>query len=336
MVVNMNKLILAGDIGGTKTLLHLLITDGKQYKSVYSQRYVSAEYANFESLLDAFLQAAQSEINNQKICTMCLGIAGPVQHRHAQITNLPWQIDADVLEQTFGIAQVRLINDFMAVGYGIDMLSQGDLYCLQTGAVEDKAARVVIGAGTGLGQGYLVWQNGKYVPQPSEGSHVDFAPTNLVQIELLKYLQVKYGHVSYERVASGSGLINIYEFLASTQVATAAMEHALQTAEDKAAIISTYAVQQKDMLAEQALDIFIETYGAQAGNLALTCLARGGVYIAGGIAPKIIQRMARGDFMRAFRAKGRFSTLMESMPVYVITNAEVGLQGAIRLAMQTI
>jgi len=332
----MNKLMIAGDIGGTKTILQLLKTDGKQYQSLYSKRYASSEHADFKSLLAEFIHSSQSVINNQPIVSVCLGIAGPVNERTAQVTNLPWRIDADVLQHELAIQHVELINDFMAVGYGIDLLQQSDFYCLQTGVAVEKATRVVIGAGTGLGQGYLVWQGGQYVPHPSEGSHADYAPHNLVQIELLKYLQAKFGHVSWERVASGSGLVNIFEFLISTQPATAALERALQLSEDKAATLADFALVHYDKLAEQALDIFIEAYGAQAGNLALTCLAQGGVYIAGGIAPKLIQRMARGDFMRAFGNKGRFASLMASLPVKVVMNPEVGVHGAIRVAMQSV
>jgi glucokinase len=332
----MNKLMIAGDIGGSKTILQLLKTNGKQYQSLYSERYTSTEHADFKALLAAFIQSSQSVINNQPIVSMCLGIAGPVNLRTAQVTNLPWLIDADVLQHELGVQYVELINDFAAVGYGIDMLQESDFYCLQTGSVIEKATRAVIGAGTGLGEGCLVWQGDGYVPMPSEGGHVDFAPLNKIQIELLQHLQSRFGHVSYERVVSGSGLINIYEFLVSKQQATAALQHALVSGVDKAAIIAEFALSQKDEIATRALDIFIEAYGAQAGNLALTCLARGGIYIAGGIAPKLLSRIVAGDFMLAFREKGRFASLMASIPVKVVMNPEVGLHGAIRVAMQSV
>lgn len=332
----MNKLMIAGDIGGTKTSLQLLKTDGKKYQSLYNKRYASSEQADFKDLLAAFILSSQSVINNQPIVSVCLGIAGPVNLRTAQVTNLPWLIDADELQYGLGIGHVELINDFAAVGYGLDMLQASDFYCLQTGSVIEKATRAVIGAGTGLGEGYLVWQGDGYVPMPTEGGHVDFAPSNKIQIELLQHLQSRFGHVSYERVVSGSGLINIYEFLASRLQATAALQHALGCGADKAAIIAEFALSQKDEIATRALDIFIDAYGAQAGNLALTCLARGGMYIAGGIAPKLLSRIVAGGFMRAFGEKGRFASLMASIPVKVVMNPEVGLHGAIRVAMQSV
>jgi glucokinase len=330
----MNKLMIAGDIGGTKTILQLLKTDGVQYECLHSQRYVSAEHADFKELLAEFIHASLLVIRDRPITSLCLGIAGPINMRSAQVTNLPWVIDADELQRELAIGHIELINDFAAVGYGIDMLQESDLYCLQTGNVIEKATRVVIGAGTGLGEGYLVWQGEQYIPQPSEGGHVDYAPINKIQIELLQYLQLRFGRVSYERVVSGTGLVNIYEFLTSTMQPTAALHHALLCGDDLAAIIADFAMQQKDEIATKALDIFIESYGAQAGNLALTCLARGGVYIAGGIAPKLVQRIVHGDFMRAFREKGRFASFMESLPVKVVMNSEVGLHGASRVAMQ--
>ncbi|MDQ1363132.1 MAG: glucokinase, partial [Pseudomonadota bacterium] len=261
--------------------------------------------------------------------------AGPVSHRTAQVTNLPWSINADSLQQQFNIAHVELINDFAAIGYGIDCLQQQDFVDLQAGHALDKATRVVIGAGTGLGEGYLVWQDGGYVPLPSEGGHADFAPASEVQMNLLGYLQARFGHVSYERVVSGMGLVNIYDFLACNQPASIKLQQALLDGDDPAAIIAEFAMEKNEAVAVQALDIFIECYGAQAGNLALTCLARGGVYIAGGIAPKIMQRMQQGDFMRAFCNKGRFASLMQALPVKVIMNPEVGLHGAIRVALRS-
>jgi glucokinase len=330
----MKKLIIAGDIGGTKTLLRLLEVDSKHSRNLYSQRFASNDYPDFTTLLAAFIQACQSSVKGQLIAAMCLGIAGPVKERTAKVTNLPWLINADELQQAFAIARVELMNDFMAVGYGLAALQDSELYCLQEAAAIPRATRVVIGAGTGLGQACLVWENGQYKPYPSEGSHVDFAPRNHIQYELLKNLQSRFGHVSYERVVSGSGLVNIFEFLTSTQRTTAELEHALQSSVDKAATITAFAVEKKDHLAKQALDIFIDVYGAQAGNFALTCLAQGGVYIAGGIAPKLIQRMAQGDFMHAFRDKGRFASLMESLPVHVVMNAEVGLEGAVQVALR--
>lgn len=332
----MNKLIVAGDIGGTKTELKLLVTDGKQWQSLYQQRYSSTAYADFNGLFADFMRDANAVIKNQTIQSACLGIAGPINQRTAQVTNLSWQMDADDLQQQFKITHVEFINDFAAVGYGIDMLQPQDFHVLQNGLVADKAARVVIGAGTGLGEGFLVWQNGQYLPLPSEGGHVDFAPANEIQMDLLRHLQQRFGHVSYERVVSGMGLVNIFDFFASRQAPSAVLQHALSCSADGAATIAEFGLQKKDVVAEQVLDVFVECYGAQAGNLALTCFARGGVFIAGGIAPRMVNRLSQGDFMRAFCAKGRFSSLMESLPVKIVMNAKVGLLGAARIAMQRV
>lgn len=330
----MKKLILAADIGGTKTLLQLSIANGKQQQCLYQQRYSSGDYAAFQPLLTQFLHDALALTNGQPICAACLAIAGPVTQRTAQVTNLLWQIDADALQKQFSITHVELVNDFAAVGYGIGSLQPSDFHIVQTGDSVAQASCAVIGAGTGLGEGYLVWQGDEYKPFPSEGGHVDFAPANDTQINLLRYLQARFGHVSYERIVSGSGLLNIYDFCCEQQSPSAALLQAMRNTEDGAATITDFALQKNDPLAQQVLDIFIACYGAQAGNLALTCLARGGVYIAGGIASRILPRMLQGDFMHAFCDKGRFAPLMKSMPVKIILNAEVGLHGANRVAFQ--
>lgn len=330
----MKKLILAGDIGGTKTVLQIFETDGSHYTSLYKQRYSSIEYGQFDVLLAAFLREAQASIKKHVITAACLGIAGTINGRQAQVTNLPWLIDAEALQQQFAMTHLELINDFAAIGYGLGRLQQDDFYVLQTGNPLAMATRAVIGAGTGLGEGYLVWQGDQYRPLPSEGGHSDFAPQNEIQHDLLRYLQNRYDHVSYERVVSGNGLINIYNFLTDTHPASEILQQELKQSADHAAIITAYALENKDAVAVQALNIFIECYGAQAGNLALTCLARGGVYIAGGIAPKILQRLQRGDFMKAFCNKGRFSALMRTIPVSVVLNTDVALHGAADRALR--
>lgn len=318
--------VLAGDIGGTKTLLQIADFDRDRYRVLAQQRYENSAYANFSDIVHDFMSAAQQPA----IRAACFGIAGPViataTGEHVKLTNLPWILDSDRLARDFAIPKVRLINDFQAAGYGMEALTPADLVPLQRGTPEPQGLRALIGAGTGLGQGLLLYRNGRYEAHSTEGGHVDFAPTDDLQIELLQYLRREHPHVSYERVVSGRGLVNIFEFLRARCGAACATDVATD-ADDRAAAIAKAALGGDDALASQALDMFVDIYGAQAGNLALTTLATGGVYIAGGIAPKILSRLTDGRFMRAFRNKGRMSALVATIPVYVVTNQAVGLMG---------
>lgn len=316
------KTLLSGDLGGTKTLLRVTRGDNR----VCEQRYESGEWHGLEAMLGDML-------GDIKVDSACFGVAGPVQGRTAHITNLPWCIDADAIAQRFGIANVALINDFQAVAYGIDALGSKDLLTLQSGQALENGPRAVIGAGTGLGEGYLVWQDDRYVALPSEGSHADFAPADELQVELWRWLGERYGHVSWERVVSGPGLESIYRFLRERgELPESNLLAEMMRAGDAAAAISDFALNHRDPLASAALDLFVSVYGAEAGNLALKILARGGVYVAGGIAPKIIERLKEGAFMRAFLAKGRFAELLATLPVVVVLNPEVGLLGAQQVA----
>lgn len=318
-------LLLAGDIGGTKTLLRL----SRGGTILREQRFESAAFPGLHAMLAAFLDGTDGGAPQ----SACFGVAGPVQGRRAQVTNLPWSVEADDLAARFGMARVTLINDFQAVAYGIEMLGEADLLTLQAGQPAPHAPRAVIGAGTGLGEGYLTWQGDHYHAWPSEGSHADFAPADELQAGLWRWLKQRHGHVSWERVVSGPGLVAIYDFLRerkeypeSAQLAAALREG------DPAAAISAHALQHGDPLADAALGLFVAAYGAEAGNLALKVLSVGGVYLAGGIAPKIAGRLKEGGFLRAFRAKGRFAGLLESFPVHVVLNPEVGLLGAENMA----
>ncbi|WP_455204273.1 glucokinase [Kaarinaea lacus] len=303
--------IIAGDIGGTKTLLQVAEPSGDGVQVLHEQRYDSNAYSSFSDLLDEFLKHTGTD----HIDNCCIGVAGPVRGSHANVTNLPWELDAEKIKSQFNMAKVRLINDFQAVGYGIELLRSEDIVTLQTGEPLDLGTRAVIGAGTGLGEGILVWQGNAYEVLSSEGGHVDFAPTDTVQLELLQYMQKKHQCVSYELVCSGPGLENIYQFLSNEIHLPAAQ-------------ITQYAQTQEDPLARQALDVFISIYGAQAGNLALTALARGGLYIAGGVAPRIIGELQGGAFMQAFCRKSKMQPLLETIPVHVVINPKVGLLGA--------
>ena len=310
--------VLAGDLGGTKTWLRLSC-DGE---AVRERRYDSAAFSGLVPMIADFLGGAVP-------AGACFGVAGPVRGDAAQITNLPWRIDAGEIAARFGIPRVSLINDFQAVAYGIEALPAGDLLSLQDGQAQAHGPRAVIGAGTGLGEGYLVWQGKYYQALPSEGSHADFSPADEIQAGLWRWLAQRFGHVSWERVVSGPGLADIYEFLRQRGELAEVPELAAAMRDgDPSAAISEYAVQRGDKLASAALDLFVAAYGAEAGNLALKILATGGVYVAGGIAPKIVERLKAGGFLRAFLAKGRFADLLENVPVHVVLNPQVGLLGA--------
>lgn len=320
------KILLAGDIGGTKTLLQLSEAGGGV---LTERRFDSASFSSLEQVVAKFL----GDFPSPPLAAACFGVAGPVQGGRANITNLPWQIDEASIAAEFHVPLVRLINDFQSVAYGIEALETRDLATLQAGAPRECGVRAVIGAGTGLGEGFLVWQGSYYEAFPSEGSHADFAPTDALQIELLHYLAARYGHVSYERLVSGPGLVDIFDFMCVSRGRQATMElQSAMKARDPAAAISDFAMGGKDDLAVSSLDLFARIYGAEAGNLALKVLARGGVYIAGGIAPQIMGKLEDGAFLRAFADKGRFAGLLGEIPVHVVLNPKAGLIGAARVA----
>jgi len=325
--------VLAGDIGGTKTLLQIADCETGAYRGVREQRFDSGLHDDLSSILREFLKQERK----QTIEAVCLGVAGPVKGTAAdqsvKVTNLPWSIRSQELKREFGFPRVRLINDFQAVGYGIEALGAKDLVVLQPGEPVEHGPRAVIGAGTGLGQGILIWNRDHYEPVATEGGHANFAPVDELQIELTRYLLKTAGRTSWELVLSGHGLVQLYDFLKARggTPESPAVAKAMQ-ANDPAAAITQAALERNDPLANQALDLFVDIYGAQAGNLALTAGATGGVYIAGGIAPKIISRLTDGRFMQAFLNKGRMKPYAAAIPVRVVTRPEAGLTGAILAA----
>jgi len=322
-------LILAGDIGGTKTLLQIADFSDSDKRIIHEHRYVSADYADLTTMVSEFLTEVIQKKGTITLHSACFGIAGPVTGRLGWATNLGWELDADKMQSALGIPKVRLINDFAAVGYGLEALGENDIVELQAGKKAQHAPCALIGAGTGLGQGILIWQDDHYEVIASEGGHCDFAPVDEQQIQLLSYLIERFGHVSYERVCCGQGLVNIYEFLRDQNPAaeSAAMKAAM-AAGDPAAVVSIAGIEGSDEISSQAMHLFAKIYGQQAGNLALTCMSSGGVYIAGGIAPKVIDKLKDGTLTTAFNAKGRMVKLTEVMPVRVVMNANVGLMGA--------
>lgn len=322
----MNKLFLYGDIGGTKTILQMAeISDGA-IQPPFTQRYDSQTFATFSDILKDFLN--RSGITRHPLAA-CFAIAGPIVAQQATLTNLPWKINSTGIANEFSIANVKLINDFEAAALAVEILSPDDLTTLQAGHMHEQAMRVVLGAGTGMGVAWLPWSKDRYVALATEAGHMDFAPANKLQIRLLEALHNKFGHVSVERLLSGSGLTSIFNFLQSSPEMPADLL-VTNLKEDSGATITMLAQSHKHPVAIQALNVFTEIYGAYAGSLALAGLCRGGVYIAGGIAPKIVNFLNSGGFMHAFRDKGRFSTLMNEIPVHIITNPEISLLGAKR------
>ena len=310
--------VLAGDIGGTNARL-AIVELGDRPRIVAEQTVPSQEIRDFPALIRRFLSAARPRPERA-----CLGLAGPVSNGQVSGTNLPWTVNERELSDALGIPQVRLINDFEAVGHGIERLAETDFLVLQAGTPDPRGAIGLIGAGTGLGVGFLVRSDGGYSVQPSEGGHATFGVEGVRDWELFRFLGERYGHVSAERVISGPGLVDLYDFVGGLAV----RRQADAAGEDPAAAITRYALAGSEPHAVAALELFVDAYGAAAGNLALTVLATGGVYLAGGIARHIASNLAKGRFIEAFRRKGRMHPLLERIPVRLILNPDVGLLGA--------
>lgn len=341
--------VLAADIGGTKTWLQLASVghDGAHggIKVALEQRYDSTAYASFDAMLREFLAQAASQ-GVEHIAAACFAVAGPVEtltdnQQRARVTNLPWTLDARQLARSLAIEHVSIINDFQAVGYGLDLLGSEQLLTLQQGQTLLHGPRALLGAGTGLGQGLLVWQaagnaagaKGSYTVLPTEAGHADFAPADGLQRDLLEYLAARQPRVTVEDVLSGRGLVNGYRFLCAKypQEMDPALQRAMEQG-DAAAAISAAGLAAADTLAGRALDLFVSIYGSQAGNLALACLPYGGIYITGGIAPKIRARMEGEVFLQAFVNKAPMRELLQKIPVYLVLDAQVGLKGAVLVA----
>ncbi|MCZ7566553.1 MAG: glucokinase [Burkholderiales bacterium] len=323
-------MILAGDVGGTKTLLALYARASGLRSPQFEQRYASVEFADFARLLARFFDDAAAALGvRARVARACFGIAGPVLGDRVRVTNLPWEVDARALADAFGIERVRLLNDFAAAAQGVEALGDEDLVTLQPGEPLAEAARVVLGAGTGLGVAYLVAERAGYRVVPGEGGHAGFAPADAEQAALWRYLHADGERVEQEHVLSGAGLARVYEFLRASGRHAESARVAREIAEgDAAAAISRGALELGDPLASAALDLFVRCYGTAAGDHALAVVARGGVYVTGGIAPKILPRLAAGGFVAAFNAKGDFAGLMRRIPVRVVTNEKLGLIGA--------
>lgn len=346
--------LLAGDTGGTKTILLLAEatkteTGSTKLKTLYEERFVSAEFPDLVPLVRQFLTIAALKLGYTPAPeAACFSIAGPVVNNTCTLTNLSWFLDGDRLQRDLDIAHVQLINDFAAVGHGISGLEASDLLTLQEGEPQDDAPIAIIGAGTGLGQGFLIRQGNQYRVFGSEGGHTDFAPRSELEFQLLKYLRDKLSlsRISVERVVSGMGIVAIYQFLRDRQSIgeTAEVAEAIRTWEreaglseksvDPAAVIAIAAAEQQDPLSKKTMELFVELYGAEAGNLALKLLPYGGLYIAGGVAAKNLPLMKSGIFIQAMVDKGRMRPLMERIPVHLVLNQKVGLIGAALCALR--
>jgi len=301
--------IIAGDIGGTKTLLRC-IEDGA---IGVEERFESVSFRSFDLLLAEFFKRCGKPVD-----AACFAVAGAVLDNRAEVTNLKWAIDALELADVFGVQQISLINDFYAIALGVPLLSAADRLSIHEGKRRAREPIAILGAGTGLGEANVIWSGDQWEVVPGEGGHGDFAPQDELQSKLLLWLMERHGHVSWERVCSGMGLINIFAFLGGPNDADPARIAALAESGDTTAL--------------KTFEVFVDIYGAEAGNMALRVLARGGVYLAGGIAAKNQRFFTDGRFIKAFLRKGRFTEMLREMPIDVIIDEKVGLRGAAEMA----
>ena len=301
--------VIAGDVGGTKTLLRCVESSGEVSAE---GRYDSAAYARFEDLLAEFLPLCPGPAESA-----CMAVAGPVLGDRATVTNVGWELQSEALAKTIGVKRAHLVNDFYAVAVGVPHLGEDDLLSLQKGERNASSPIGILGAGTGLGEAVVIPGERGWVVVPTEGGHQDFAPQDEEQARLFLHLHARYGHVSWERLVSGMGLVNIFTFLGGEEL------HPAEIAEKADA---------GEVLARRAAAMFVDIYGAEAGNMALRVLARGGVFLAGGIAAKNRTWFTDGRFLEAFRRKGRFTEVMTTIPVDLIVNESVGLVGAVAIA----
>jgi glucokinase len=338
--------VLAGDIGGTNSRLAIFDVQGDakapKLTPVFEETYPSASHPSLDVIAETFVAAAGTKIGAKaKVDSACLGIAGPIENNMCRATNLPWVVDGRALSSRLGIPRVRLVNDFFAAALGVTAVAPSDLAPLGGSPPVARGPIAVLGAGTGLGQAFLLWNGAddRYQVWASEGGHVDLAARTPLEQGLVEFLTVKYGRVSCERVLSGQGLVDVFTFLSQEpacrgliQAETTAVLASPGPKHDPAAVISKRAMAGSDPVCEMALAIFCSVLGAVAGNLALQILATGGVFVAGGIAPRILPFLQRGEFREAFDRKGRLHTLVERMPAYVVTHPQPGLLGAAKLA----
>lgn len=318
-------LILAGDIGGTKTYLGLFESSGggAELRLVKEAKFSNASYPGPDRIISEFLGPEAEGVSKA-----CLGIACPVRQNRCELTNLKWTVDGGEIADKFGFAGLGLINDLEAVGWSVDVLTGPDLYTLEPG-IDARGNKALIAPGTGLGEAILFWDGATHVPSASEGGHTDFAPRNDLEAGLWRHVSEKYGHVSYERVVSGMGLKDLYEYMLGTVGGETPVELAERfKTEGHGPVVTEQALTGSDDACVKTMHLFVSLLGAEAGNLALKAMATGGVYIGGGIAPRILELLKKGPFRESFLDKGRFGELLSGMPVHVILNDRAALFGA--------
>jgi glucokinase len=321
-------MILAGDIGPTRTRLAAFETDANKLKLVVEKAYLSQKQAGIAEIIAEFVKTEGIPVDRA-----CLGVAGPVRNGKSQISNLTWVIDARELAKQLRLPTVGLINDMEAYAYGIDALESKDFVTLSEGSEDAEGNRAVISARTGLGVAGLYWDGFRHHPFASEGGHTGFAPSNDLEVELLRYLGAKFGgHVSRERVVSGPGIKNIYDFLRDTKREEEPqwLKDQISAAPDAPPVISKLAMEGKSSICEKALSMFISIYGSETGNCALTYMSTGGIFVGGSITSKIVSKMKEAAFMQSFLGKGRMQPLLQSIPVKIVMNDDSGLIGAAR------
>jgi len=323
-------MILAGEIGATRTRLAAFETEGNRLKCVVEKNYVSQQHDGLSGILADFIKTEGIPVHSA-----CLGVAGPVRAGRSKISNLPWIIDAREVAKQLKLPSVGLLNDLEAYAYGIDGLESKDFITLSEGADDADGNRAVISAKTGLGMAGLYWDGFRHHPFACEGGHADFAPRNALQTELLVYLQKKYGRISCERVLSGPGIRNIYDFLRDTHKEEEPewLRTEMAAAPDPPAMISKLALEGKAAICDQTLSIFVSIFGAQTGNCALNFMSTGGIFIGGVIAAKIVPKMKDPVFLESFLDKGRMETILKDMPVKIVANDECGMIGAARYTL---
>lgn len=323
-------MILTGEIGATRTRLAAFDKEGSRLQLVVEKTYLSQEHSSLAELIAAFIKAEGIAVHQA-----CFGVAGPVRHGRSKISNLPWEIDSRDLAKQLRLDAVGMINDLEAYAYGIDGLDSKDFVTLNEGSEDAEGNRAVISARTGLGVAGLYWDGFRHHPFGCEGGHSDFAPRNVLEMELLAYLQKKYGRISYERLLSGPGIKNIYDFLRDTQKAEEPqwLKDQIGAAPDPPALISQLAAEGKAAICDQTMTIFVSIYGAETGNVALNFMSTGGIFIGGSVAAKNVSRMKDPVFMQSFLDKGRMESLLKDMPVTIVLNDDSGIIGAARYTL---
>lgn len=335
-------IVLAGDIGGTNTRLAIYDVPPagvRGLEPLFEHTYPSAAHGSLDVIADRFLEEAAAKIGTCQVESACFGIAGPIEHNICRATNIPWVVDGNALAQRLGIARVVLVNDFYAAALGVTAVGPEHLVALGGDPPVAHGPMAVLGAGTGLGQAFLLWSapENRYRVVSSEGGHVDLAARTPLEHGLVQFLTGKYGRVSCERVLSGRGLVDAFTFLSEEPACQGLIRAETAAAlaapgQDRAAVISQHALAGTDPVCEMALSMFCSVLGATAGNLGLMVLATGGVFVAGGIAPRILPFLKRGGFREAFDSKGRLHTMVERFPAYVVTHPQPGLLGAATVA----